>query len=207
MRSRHWLAVLRVLGVFWGEVSLGAAARAETIERVLAVVDGRPVFLSEVNLVQKLQGLDLRAAVEAAIDERLMEREAGRLLQASTSSEEEESAYRSLLERHDLSTLGGDKAGARRLARRQLSILKYLEFRFRPQVRIEDEALRSAYELQYGGDPNAPTFDTVAPALREKLEAERLDSLVGEWVKELRGAADTRVNPLGVVPASPAPQP
>lgn len=170
--------------------------RAETIERVLAVVDGRPVLLSEVTLVQRLLKLELRAAVQTTIDERLMDREAARVPQASTTVDEEAAAFQSLVEKLGADA-EADKAGLRRIARRQLAVLKYIEFRFRPQVRVEDEAVRSAYEVEYGGDPAAPRFEEAEAVLRERLESARLTILVEEWVKELRAAAAIRLNPLG----------
>ena len=171
-------------------------ARAETIERVLAVVDGRPVLLSEVTLVQRLLKLELRAAVQTTIDERLMDREAARVPQASTTADEEAAAFQSLVEKLGAGA-EADEPGLRRIARRQLAVLKYIEFRFRPQVRVEDEAVRSAYEVEHGGDPSAPRFEEAEAQLRERLESARLTTLVEDWVKELRASAVVRLNPLG----------
>jgi uncharacterized coiled-coil protein SlyX len=184
------------LCILCGFVSVSLPARAETIERVLAVVDGRPVLLSEVSLVQRLLTLELRAAVQTTIDERLMDREAARVPQASTTVDEEAAAFRSLVEKLGVEA-EVDEAGLRRIARRQLAVLKYIEFRFRPQVRVEDEAVRSAYEVEHGGDPAAPRFDEVEAHLRDRLESARLSTLVEEWVKELRASAAIRLNPLG----------
>jgi hypothetical protein len=144
-------------------VVLGAAvARAEVIERILAVVDGRPVLLSEVRAMEKLKGLEEKAALEAMIDERVMYQEASRLPQASLAPEEEERAYLGLVE-HGSAVRASE---LRRLARRQLAILKYVEFRFRPQVRATDPA-------------------AAARELDEKIEA---------WVADLRAAAEIRYN-------------
>lgn len=174
-----------------------APVLAETVERVLAVVDGRPVFLSEVLIEEGLKGLDRRAALEAAIDERLMAREAGRVPQSASTVEEQERAFRSLLENAPDALRSTDEAGLRRIARRQLAIVKYIAFRFRPQVRVEDEEVRRAYETEYGGSPDAPPFDDVSGALTAAAESRRLDALVEEWIKELRDQASIRRNPLG----------
>ena len=47
--------------------ALVGAAQGETVERILAVVDGRPLLLSEVDVVASLKGLDQKAALEAEI--------------------------------------------------------------------------------------------------------------------------------------------
>ena len=141
-----------------------AGARCEVIERILAVVDRRPVLLSEVVAMGRLKGLGEAAALEATLDEILMYQEASRLPQASLSSEEEERAYRSLAERGV--SLGITESEMRRLARRQSAILKYVDFRFRPQVRETDEGLAER-------------------AVSEKIEA---------WIADLRSAAEIRYN-------------
>ena len=187
MRSRAAAALLA------GLLAAPGAAQGNVVERILAVVDGRPLLLSEVRLLERLRGLDRQAAVEALIDERLMLREASRLPQAVVSPEEEDRAY------HDLAARVPAGAGAtedelRRLARRQTAILKYVEFRFRPQVRVEDAQVRAAWEEARAARPDTPTFEEAAPALRARLESAELDKRIEEWIGELRAGAEIRYN-------------
>lgn len=170
------------------------SVHAEVIERILAVVDGRPLTLTEVDLLARVLGLDLAAAAEALIDERLMFREASRLPQAAVSAEEEERAYRSLLERFPSGSAGASEEELRRLARREAAILKYVEYRFRSQVRLQDEAVRRAYEEEYAGIDGSPAFDAVAPEIRGRLARKELDEKIEAWVKELRSSAEIRRN-------------
>jgi hypothetical protein len=170
------------------------------VERVLAVVDGTPVLQSEVQLVEALRGSTRAAALQAVIDERLMLQEAARLAQAALQAEEAEAAYRSVLAGSPAAaTL--PEAGVRRLARRQAAIVKYVEFRFRPQVRVTDEDVRRAYEESSGAGAQGPEFEAAASELRETLARRQLDEKIEAWVRELRAAADVRVNP------EPAPTP
>jgi hypothetical protein len=168
--------------------------QAEVLERVLAVVDGRPLTLSETQLFQLVRGVDQAAAVEAVIDERLMFQEASRLPQASVSSDEEEQAYRDLVARRPGAGVAGAEAPLRALVRRQVAILKYVEFRFRPQVRVDDAAVRDAYVAEYGTRPDAPAFESVAAKLREQLANKDLDQRIEAWVHELRTTAEIRYN-------------
>jgi hypothetical protein len=164
------------------------------IERILAVVDGRPVLLTEVELMEALRGLSREAALEAVIDERLMSREASRLPQAAVTPEDEARAFESLRLRLPLSAGRIAEADLRRLARRQLAILKYVEFRFRPLVRVGEEELRRAYQAKYAG-AGVPSFEAVSAALQEELERRELDRRLEAWIAELRAGAEVRYNP------------
>jgi hypothetical protein len=167
----------------------------QVVERVLAVVNGRPLLLSEVRAVEAVRGVTEEDAVELLVDEILMHDQASRTPQAQVTSEEEEKARAALLEkRPDLVSRVTDPELAR-LLRRQLGILKYVEFRFRPQVRPSEEELQAAYAEQYGGRPEAPAFDTVVEALRARLQRRQLDHKVEECVSELRKEGDVRKVP------------
>ena len=175
---------------------LAAAASAENeapwiAERVLAVVDERPLLLSEVRAVEAVRGLGRPQALEASIDERLMFQEASRLPQAAVSDENAGRALRALLEtRPELEAL--PTAQLRRLIRRQAAILQYVDFRFRPQVRITEEVLRAAWNEEFRGQPEGPPFEEAAPALRARLERGALDERIEDWVRRLRERAEVR---------------
>jgi hypothetical protein len=183
-RGPLWLAVL-LAGI--------GVARGETVERILAVVDGRPVLLSEVEVVAGLKGLDQKAALEDLIDQRLMLREARRLPQAVVTPAEEQAAQASLVLKYGKPSVPSEDL--KRLARREAAILKYIEFRFRPQVRVSDEQVRRAYDAEYGGVENPPSLETVSESLRRRLAAADLDQKVEGWVRELRTSAEIRYNP------------
>ncbi len=171
-----------------------AAAPAEVVERIPAVVDGRPVLQSDVRLMEEVRGLPAERALEAVIDERLMFAEASRVPQAAVSPEEEERALARLLETQPALRERVPEADLRRLVRRQLAIVKYVEFRFRPQVRVTAEEVERAYAAEHGGKEGAPPLAAVAVPLEEKLTRAALDARLETWVRELRAAADVRYN-------------
>jgi hypothetical protein len=187
MRSRAAAAILA------GLLAAPGAAQGNVVERILAVVDGRPLLLSEVRVLERLRGLERKAAVDALIDERLMFREAARLPEAVVSAEEEERAYRDIAARVPTGA-GATEEELRRLARRQTAILKYIDFRFRPQVRVEDAAVRAAWEQERAARPETPAFEESAPRVRARLEGAELDQRIEQWVKELRAGAEIRYN-------------
>jgi hypothetical protein len=168
---------------------------AERLERVLAVVDGVPVLLSETRALQRLKPTDLETARDALIDEFLMLREAIRLREAAATPDEEQRAYQGLLEKLPPDGAGGDADALRRIAWRQTVIVKYIELRFRPQVRIDEAELQQAYDEQYAGRPDAPPLPQVSQRLLEQLRAAALDKRIEAWVAELRAAARIRLNP------------
>jgi hypothetical protein len=170
---------------------LALALGSLLLERVLAVVDRRPVLLSEVRLVEEVRGLPEKAALDALIDERLMFQEATRLSPSAVSEEEETRAVQPLLARQ----LRASEADLRGLARRQLAILRYVELRFRPQVRVSDEEVQEAWRRAWEGRADAPPLAVAGDALREELLARRLDQRVEQWVRELRDRAEVRYVP------------
>jgi hypothetical protein len=179
-----------------GLAGLGAAAStgaADVVERVVAVVGDDPVLLSEVRLLSALRGVDEGAATEALVDERLMLREASRLPQAAAGPEEVERLRADLLARQPDAGRWPPYALAERI-RREATVLKFVEFRFRPQVRLSEEDVRAAYEQAYGGDPAAPRFEDAAASLRDGLARAGLARRIEEWVRELRAGATVRYN-------------
>jgi hypothetical protein len=168
-----------------------------TIERVVAVVNGRPLLLSELRALERVRGLTPAAALEALVDERLMYVEAARLPQAEVLPDEEQRGADDLVARRsELAQLPA--SDLRRLVRRQITILKYVEFRFRPQLRVSDEEVRAAFEA----DPAAgPSFEAAKEAVRARLERRALDERVEAWLRELRARAEVRY-PAGAAPAA-----
>lgn len=165
MRS-ELCAGLAFLALLAGAALPGLAG--EPLERVLADVDGQPVLLSEVRLLEGLRGLERATALEAVIDARLMYREAARVPQAAVSDLEAARACKTLRARAD-EQAQLPEAELCALARREATIVKYVDFRFAPQVRADGRS-----------------GDEVSAALDARIE---------EWVKELRAAAEIRYNP------------
>jgi hypothetical protein len=189
-RGRRLTAALFALA--WSSTS---PAPAEVKERVLAAVDKRPILLSEVQALEAVRGLARQAAIDALIDEDLMLREASRLPAAAAAASREGEAYRELLTTRPELADRVAEVDLRRLVRRQAVILKYVNLRFLPQVRVSDDVVREAYAAEYGQRPDAPTFAEAAPSLREQLVRRDLDARIEGWVKELRAGAEVRYNP------------
>jgi len=166
-------------GVFAGTV----------VERTVAFVNKKPVLLSDVELTRALLKLDEKEAVERAIDEALMFEEASRLVSETPAPETLALAVATLQEKAGPAFT---KAALRRKALVQLAISSYIDLRLRPQVRVEDEAVRQAFNERATSGSEPPPFDLVADAIRESLESRALDQKIEEWVASLRGREDIR---------------
>ena len=165
------------------------SASAQTIERVVVVVDGRPLLLSDVSDLAHVRGVAEEAALEAVIDERLMYQEASRLTQTEVLADEEERSLAALVERKPALPAEVGEAGLRRILRRQITILKYVEFRFRPQLRVSDQQVRAAFE----SDPQAgESFEAEKERIRDRLERRALHDRVEARVREQRVRPDVR---------------
>lgn len=180
--------------VFFALLFAAAPLQGDDVaERILAVVDTMPVLLSETRLVATLQSLDIESAREALIDELLMYREAARLPKAVVSPEEVATIASQLqASRPGLVEEVGEQ-GLERLVRRQASILRYVEFRFRPQVRVSDQDIHREWTSE-AGESGPPPSPEQSDALRQALERRALDARVEAWVGELRRQARLRYN-------------
>jgi hypothetical protein len=181
----------------WLSTAAAAAAppRVELVERILAVVDERPLLLSDVRIHETLRGLSRPEALEAAIDARLMYQEAARLPQTAVPQEEQDRALATLLAtRPELRTTVRE-ADLRHVLLVEAVILKYVEFRFRPQVRVSPEAVRELYEQEHGAPADGAAFAEVEDELSARLERHDLDLQIETWIRELRARAEVRYVP------------
>jgi hypothetical protein len=175
-------------------IAAQGSAEPVVVERILAVVDGRPLLLSEVEVLERVRAVDRAAALEAAIDERLMYQDASRSPQAALSAAEAQAALDSVVARMGPAASEVGRGELATLARREAIILKYVHLRFLPQVRIDDEAVRRAYEAETAGLGTPPSYEEAAPGLRKRLADRDLDERIEGWVRELRSSADVRYN-------------
>ena len=178
---RPWLLVVAL--------AMPAPALADSgrdIESVMAVVNRQILFSTEVGLVQALRGVTTEVAREALIDELLMYQEAARLRRDPVASDAESVAIESLRSRLP-APLQSDVAAIRRMARRQLVILSYIEFRFRPLIAATEEEVEAERARRAGLSPESA---------RELIERRRLDERVERWIADLRSGARIRYTDL-----------
>ena len=187
MRSRAAVLVALIVGLPL------RPATGEVIDRIVAVVDNRPVFLSEVRAVQQVRGTDESVAREALIDEILMYAEARRYLPARPTRDEQERA-RASLEQPPPAEVHAEDALLTAIARREATILKYVQLRFAPLIHVEDTDVIRAYDARWANDPLAPPLTQVRADLIAEITRGRLDARIESWVAQLRAVASIRYN-------------
>ena len=190
MRSENRRGDLIRSSLFLALMLVAPSARAGTlVERTVAFVNRRPILLSDVELARALLKLNPAEAIESSIDESLMFAEASRLVHDTSSDADIAQAVSVLREKAGPAF---SAAALRRKASVQLAISRYIDLRLRPLVRVDEAAVRKAFNERLVNDPDPPVFSQVAPALRDSLEDRALDEKIEEWVSDLRMHADIR---------------
>ena len=195
-----------------------ALGEAGALDRILAVVSGEPITLSEVvEAIALAPGVTpqptLEEALERLIDARLMEREARRYPQEPPSEEESEATLRALADRFPtpedyratLFRLGIAEDYLRKRIQRELVVDRYLDRRFRPLVQVAQREVEEYYRAVLLPDldagPPAPTPE-IESLVRNILEERDLNRRISAWVDELKSSARiVRLPVTGLPPA------
>jgi len=206
--------VLGIIAMFLFAGALVAAQQAEVLDRIVAHVNDGVVLLSEVDEAVRYEALvegrplervskhDVRATLERLIDQELLRQQmngtgAGevthdmvhaRLLEIRKErGAEKENEWRALLSRYGL-----DEAAVFERTAEQISILRFLDVRLRPNVHVDVAAVDTYYketllpELRNKGITAEPDRRDVDPKIREVLVQKRVDELLTAWLHNLR---------------------
>jgi hypothetical protein len=171
------------------------SARAETIDRVLAILPGQIVTLSDVEaaldlgLVEAPDGGDrITGALSALIDRVLMLNEVRRVVPPEPGIDAINARVARIRQRFGspaalarvLEVRGIDEAVLRLYAADDLRLASYLDERFSAAAQPTDQEVRQAGE-----------------SARERLAEERRRALISAWTAELRRRADVTVLDAG----------
>lgn len=177
---------------FW-LLALGPVAHAEIIDRVLAILPGQIITLSDVEaaldlgLVEAPAGTDrVASALSAVIDRVLMLNEVRRVSPPEPSAAAIDARVARIHQRFStpaelsrvLAARGLDETVLRLYAADDLRLASYLDERFTAAAQPTDEEIRQAGE-----------------SARQRLTDERRRTLIGAWTAELRRRADVTVLP------------
>jgi peptidyl-prolyl cis-trans isomerase SurA len=204
MHSRRalWLAALAFV--------LGAnAARAELVDRIVAIIDRDVVTLSEAEQARAIAAsrtdgkVELVDAVERLIESRLVEREVERFSSEPVPRELVDQAFGEVRARFEteadfhamLAANGLSEEELRSQLQRQLEVSRYLERRFRALVFVSDEEVEAYYrdelERKVGNAP-LPELSQVSDSIRRVLEERGFNARVDQWIEELKSRAVIR---------------
>ncbi len=199
------LAVTFLLIVASGQ----ASAESELVDRIVSIIDRDVIMLSEAEqaiwLVELRTGEDvsLRDVVERLIEAKLIEREVARFTDAPApdelveeqierlrSSFPSEAAFEAML-----SSRGLSEEELYSEVRRQLTVTRYLERRFRALTYVTDDAIQSYFSeevLPELPDERGPTLEEI-DQIRRILEEQRFNERVEQWIDGLKKRSRIRL--------------
>ena len=169
-------------------------AQAEIIDRIVAVVEGRIITLSDVRqereirtrLGEKPIGED-RVLVRQMIDDYLIENQIGDVPGTDVTEDEVDA---------DLArfrTQGETPSQVMRNAvRRRIRMAKHFEVRFRQSIRASDEEVKKYYDQTFVPEAKAqglnpiPSLEQVTDGIRKNIIEESLNHEVKIWLEAIR---------------------
>jgi hypothetical protein len=200
-------AIALVVLAAWTAVPIRAA---QVLDRVVAVVSGSVIMLSDARAALALGLFDAGAArdpMEAAtrwlIDRQLVLDEAGRGDRIDVDPDSLDQAIDGVRERfasdgefrRALAGLGLDEKGLQRLVRDTLTARLYVERRFDSILPPTEEELRAyyaAHAARFVRNGRQLSFDDALADVTAILQRERRDQAVSAWMDRLRRRADIR---------------
>lgn len=203
VRHRH-----SALGVLLAAALTSSVFAAPVIDRVLAVVSGSILTLSDVNaamalgLVNTAGALDpVRAALDQLVERSLMLAEVERYAPPEPAAADLEARVGALRARagsgpalqETLAAVGLDENGLRAIARDDLRLQAYLNQRFAATAVASDEEVVRFYrrhQSEFVRDGAPQPLSAVEGEVRSRLDAERRAALVEDWLRQLRLRAD-----------------
>ena len=189
-----------------------AVRAAEVIDRILAVVSGEVIMLSDARAATRFGLIDVpgsaddpvRAAMNALVDRHLQLLEVNRYLPPeppASAIDEQFAAIRGRFQSDDafraaLAECGISEAQLRARVRDNLRIVSYRAQRFAAALQPSDEDLLRYYrsrESEFMKDGTPLPFAQVREQVRERLAGERSQALIREWLDTLRRRADVQI--------------
>lgn len=185
-------------------------AGAEVIDRILAVVGGHPVMLSDVRAAIDLGLVDtagaddpIAVALGHLVDRQLMLSEVERYGPAAPADEAVRRALDEIVARAGepryraaLARGGLTEASLEAIVHDTLRIDAYVSQRFGASAEPTDDEVARAYTLRRDDlavDGRVPTLSEAAPRLRAELTEARRAAQVADWLESLRRRTEVRL--------------
>jgi sulfur carrier protein ThiS len=192
----------------------------DVIDRIVATVNGRPILQSDwedaisyeafINgrRLEKLAAEDRKATLDRLIDQELLRQQLHFVDSPQATNQQlsqrvqeirklypganTEAGWQATLQRYKLNEMELQ----RRLAQ-QLDLARLIEAHFRPGIQIDSHSIEVYYqeklvpELRKSGS-RPLALNEVAPKIRELLTQERMNELLGSWLRNLRAESQIK---------------
>lgn len=180
-------------------------------DRVVAIVNDEPILLSELHqtVPARLAGSEqfpmlMRANLEALIDQTLILQEIKRLKVFNVEPGEVDRGIEQIIERYgseqelllDLRGIGMSMAELRASVQRKLLILKFIDYRFRQFINIDEEEIEAYYENEFlvtfrrenpGVEP--PGLESQRQQIEIVLRERAINDSIDRWLNQARDSA------------------
>jgi peptidyl-prolyl cis-trans isomerase SurA len=187
----------------------GPCVLGSEIDRLLVAVNGKVITEGDLSLARSLNEVILNdqsvqtksreSEIDRLIDLELMRQE----LQSFSMTQEDESGVEARLQslRDAYASKGGlpfflNKLGLREseliaYLRLQSSIMKFVNFRFRPFVKVSKEEIKAYYDGRLAdqlqkANLSLPPLAQVSGRIVEVLKEEKVNAALEQWIKEIR---------------------
>jgi parvulin-like peptidyl-prolyl isomerase len=188
-------------GIVLGVVLSGEMSRADLIDRMMAVVDGRVVTLGDVRHHEEVAGLfgdpvgdDESDLLQEVIEDLLIRDQIDQFPGLQVEEERVDETIAQLPDTDALTTEATRDAVRDRLVR-----INYFDLRFRRFTEATDEEIVSYYEtvflpeaLARGLEP-LPALDEVSDLIGENVITEKADREISVWTESLIARSDIEV--------------
>jgi hypothetical protein len=195
--------MLRVSLTAWLLIAAAGGAHAMVLDALVGVVGSRVIMLSDVRLARDLRrplASPDEEILRVLIDRALMLAEVERFQQPDPPATAVQAAFEALENRIGAADWAGllrrhgvDAAYVRDYVSDDLRLEAYLRQRFTALAEPSDEEVAAAYAARERGRDPATAPRPAMDALRQELRAARFDTLVEQWVSELRARGDVVV--------------
>ncbi len=180
---------------------------AEEVDRLIAAVNGKAITEGDLDLARSLNALMFYGKSSRSRDDelnRLIDLELMRQeLKNFSLTQEDEGRVQARLQslRDSYAETGGLPALLRQLGlqeselisyvRLEFSILKFVDFRFKPFVNVSEEEIKNYYEGRLSlqlrkSNLTLPALTEVSAKIEEILKEEKTNTVLEQWIGEIR---------------------
>jgi hypothetical protein len=203
-----------VLGASGALASAQAEPAGETVDRIVARVEGDIILLSEVRELAAYQQLvDGRSQsqdelISALIEQWVVRSEAQEARFPAPPAADVDAEVSRLQSsfptaqafRDRLTAAGLTPPALRRIVERQLYLERYLDYKFRPAVQIDDAAIEDYYQSELAPALRArgqtpPPLDEVRERIREVLIQRGISVRANDWFDETKSRLQIEIMP------------
>lgn len=199
--------------------AISRAQNGEILDRIIATVNRQPLLLSDwqasMRIEAFLQGREVhsfskdekKAALNRLIDRELLQqqmqadyspsdkdvRDRVNSIRSQIKGAESDAGWSQILRAYGLSV-----SDVEDFVRTQLQVMRFVDLRLRPTIRIDEEAMQTYYrdtlvpEVRKKGAEPEP-FQQVRPKIREILVQQRMEGVLESWLATLRSQSEVHI--------------